>query len=125
MLLTCCLDGTVRLWCEIDSGRSRKPVKDAIDQKTIKRSFHVAAVIEMNQLLTGTLGTDAFIRWAVDVRDLICEFQGLRDCFPTEVSEFDTAGRCEWLIGVGPDSSLTFWAIHFLDDRSSNHFRTF
>ncbi|KAJ8621858.1 hypothetical protein MRB53_030387 [Persea americana] len=122
VLLTCCLDGTVRLWCEIDSGRSRKPVKDASDQKTIKRSFHVAAVIEMNQLSKGTLGTDAFIRWAVDVRDLIGEFQGLRDCFPSEVSEFDTAGRCEWLIGVGPDSSLTFWAIHFLDDLSPLRF---
>lgn len=122
VLLTCCLDGTVRLWCEIDGGRSRKPVKDTIDQKTVKRSFHFAAVIEMNQLLKGTLGTDIFIRWAVEVKDSVRECEGLRECFPTEVSEFDTAGRCEWLIGVGPDSSLTFWAIHCLDDTSPLRF---
>ena len=61
VLLTCCMDGTVRLWSEIDDGRLRKVGKDKNDKKTVLQSFRVAAVIEINQVLCGTLGSDIFV----------------------------------------------------------------
>ncbi|KAF9594784.1 hypothetical protein IFM89_034767 [Coptis chinensis] len=111
VLLTCCLDGTVRLWSEIDSGRA----------KYSKQSFCVIAVIEINQSLKGTLGADIFITWATEIRDMTDE-GGLKWCSTTEGSEYDMRGRCEWLIGYGPSMSLTFWAIHCLDDISPLRF---
>ncbi|PKU77170.1 hypothetical protein MA16_Dca013205 [Dendrobium catenatum] len=68
VLLTCCLDGTVRLWSEIDNGKSRKVSKE-IDHK-IRQPFQVVAVIEIEQCLNGTLGTTIFIDWAVDMASL-------------------------------------------------------
>ncbi|KAL5998897.1 hypothetical protein ACLOJK_009845 [Asimina triloba] len=115
MLLTCCLDGTVRLWCEIDCGRTRKSNKYTADQKATSISFHVAAVIEINQSLNGTLGGDTFVTWAIEIGDPIHQTA-------TEGFENDTVGRCEWLIGFGPDASVTFWAIHCLDDISPLRF---
>ncbi|XP_058100511.1 uncharacterized protein LOC131245220 isoform X2 [Magnolia sinica] len=115
VLLTCCLDGTVRLWCEIDSGKARKSAKDITDQKTRRGSFHVAAIIEINQPLKGTLGMDTFITWAMEIRDTIGKTA-------TQGSEYDMVGKCEWLIGVGPEASLIFWAIHCLDDISPLRF---
>nr|DAD17949.1 TPA_asm: hypothetical protein HUJ06_019412 [Nelumbo nucifera] len=110
VLLTCCLDGTVRLWSEIDSGRGRKFSKDINDQKTMRQSFHVTAVIEINQSLRATLGKDAFVTWAMELTGTV------NTCI------HETPGRCEWLIGFGPGMSLTFWAVHCLDDTSPLRF---
>ncbi|KAJ4957335.1 hypothetical protein NE237_014118 [Protea cynaroides] len=121
VLLTCCLDGTVRLWSEIDSGRAKKSGKDATDQKHIRRSFHVTAVIEINQLLNGTLGRDIFVTWAVELRGLINTDEGAKQYFSSG-KENNQPGKCEWLIGFGPGISLSFWAIHCLDDISPLRF---
>ncbi|XP_043715744.1 uncharacterized protein LOC122664110 [Telopea speciosissima] len=120
VLLTCCLDGTVRLWSEIDSGRAKKSGKDANDQKHIRRSFHVTAVIEINQSMNGTLGRDIFVTWAVEFRGLI-NTGGAKQCLSTG-KENNQPGRCEWLIGFGPGISVSFWAIHCLDDISPLRF---
>ncbi|XP_042479936.1 uncharacterized protein LOC122060893 isoform X2 [Macadamia integrifolia] len=120
VLLTCCLDGTVRLWSEIDSGRAKKSGKDANDQKHIRRSFHATAVIEINLSMNGTLGRDLFVTWAVEFRGLI-NTGGAKQCLSTG-KENNQPGRCEWLIGFGPGMSVSFWAIHCLDDVSPLRF---
>ncbi|XP_020593489.1 uncharacterized protein LOC110033754 isoform X2 [Phalaenopsis equestris] len=114
VLLTCCLDGTVRLWREIDHGKSRKVNKD-IDDK-IKQPLQVVAVIEIEQCLNGTLGTTIFIDWAVDMGSVISKSEG--DCHSLSLasSSHDQIACCEWLISVGPANSVTLWAIHCLDD---------
>ncbi|KAK6158907.1 hypothetical protein DH2020_006221 [Rehmannia glutinosa] len=116
VLLTCCLDGAVRLWGEIDDGRIRRTGKDNSDQKATKLSFCVVAVIEVNQTLNGFLGSDVFVSWATEVEGVaiidgeICYYSCLEDL------QNDTAGRCEWLIGFGPKRITTLWTIHCLDD---------
>ncbi|KAK6137078.1 hypothetical protein DH2020_029177 [Rehmannia glutinosa] len=116
VLLTCCLDGAVRLWGEIDDGRIRRTGKDNSDQKATKLSFCVVAVIEVNQTLNGFLGSDVFVSWATEVEGVaiidgeICYYSCLGDL------QNDTAGRCEWLIGFGPKRITTLWTIHCLDD---------
>lgn len=122
MLLTCCLDGTVRLWSEIDNGRPRKFNKDMHDQKHMRRLFHVVAVIEMNQSLKGTLGRNIFVKWALELGGVIEKGEG--DCYSllSSHTECEQIGKCEWLIGVGPNFSITFWAIHCLDDVSPTRF---
>ncbi|CAM8917671.1 unnamed protein product [Rhodiola kirilowii] len=65
VLMTCSVDGTVRLWCEIDNGKVSK-LKDINYQKTLRHSFCVAAVIEVNHVLDGTLGSDIFVEWATE-----------------------------------------------------------
>ncbi|XP_059651214.1 uncharacterized protein LOC132298889 [Cornus florida] len=115
VLLTCCLDGTVRLWSEIDDGRVKKTSKDINDQKT-RRSFHVVAVIEINQALNGMLGSDIYVRWAIESDGLISTGKGDIHYFSSEGNHYDKAGWCEWLIGFGPKMFVTYWAIHCLDD---------
>ncbi|KAF5197700.1 Dmx-like protein [Thalictrum thalictroides] len=107
VLLTCCLDGTVRLWSEIDDGRA----------KHTKQAFHVIAVIEINQSLKGALGKDTFVSWAAEIRDMTDEGGGI-NCPASEEPDHNIPGRCEWLISYGPQMFLTFWAIHCLDDIS-------
>ncbi|XP_052192792.1 uncharacterized protein LOC127801585 isoform X2 [Diospyros lotus] len=117
VLLTCCLDGTVRLWCEINDGRYRRIGKEIHDQKTTKRSFHVAAVIEINQTLDGTLGSDIFVRWASECDGVLTS--GKESCQSFSLGGHylhERTGRCEWVIAFGPHMSVTFWAIHCLDD---------
>ncbi|KAI7741816.1 hypothetical protein M8C21_003249, partial [Ambrosia artemisiifolia] len=58
VLLTCCADGTVRLWSEIDDGRARKTGKAHNDQRPTASSFRVAATIEINQAVNGILGSN-------------------------------------------------------------------
>ncbi|OVA14729.1 WD40 repeat [Macleaya cordata] len=122
VLLTCCLDGTVRLWSEIDNRRAKKSVKDINDQKSMKPSFHVTAVIEINQSLNGTLGTDTFVTWAADISGVVNTGGGVDQCFPSDGSEYETTVKCEWLVGFGPRMLLTFWAMHCLDDISPLRF---
>ena len=117
VLLTCCLDGTVRLWCETDNGRVRKASKE-----TMKRSFCVVAVIEINQALKGTLGVDVSVLWATEIGGLFRTGDGVNQFFSTKGSEHDEAGRCEWLVGFGPGKLVYFWAIHCLDDISPVRF---
>lgn len=122
ILLTCCLDGTVRLWCETDNGRVRKIGKETNDHRAMKRSFCVAAVIEIDQALKGTLGVDVSVLWATEIGGLLKSGDGVNLFFSAEGSEHDEAGRCEWLVGFGPGMLVYFWAIHCLDDVSPMRF---
>ncbi|GKU96617.1 hypothetical protein SLEP1_g9832 [Rubroshorea leprosula] len=123
ILLTCCLDGITRLWCEIDGGRVKKAGKErATDWKSNRRSFCVAAVIEINQALNGFLGADISLTWAIEIGDIIKNSEGTNQIFTMRGYKHDMAVRCEWLIGVGPGMLVTFWAIHCLDDISPMRF---
>ncbi|KAJ4825828.1 hypothetical protein Tsubulata_029099 [Turnera subulata] len=121
-LLTCCFDGTVRLWTEVDNGKARKPDKDHNDHKPTRKSFCVSAVLEINQVLRGTLGVDVHFSWAIEIGGIYRI--GEDDCqfFSTEGNGHDSAGRCEWLVGFGPGTLVTFWSIHCLDDFSPVRF---
>ncbi|XVF33142.1 hypothetical protein REPUB_Repub17cG0142900 [Reevesia pubescens] len=115
ILLTCCLDGTVRLWSEIDNVRVKKAGKDGSnDHKTTRRSFCVAAVIEIDCALRGSLGVNIFLTWAMEIGGIVKTSEETNQYFFTEEYEHE-AGRCEWLIGFGPGKLVTFWAIHCLD----------
>ena len=122
VLLTCCSDGAIRLWSEIDNGRSRKNSKDIHEHKSLRRSFHVVAVIEINQRMGGMLGVDIFIEWAIEVGSVISKHEGDSFCLSSAGSEHDEIGKCEWLISIGPKHTLTFWAIHCLDDTNPLRF---
>ncbi|KAI3933665.1 hypothetical protein MKW92_047589, partial [Papaver armeniacum] len=124
VLLTCCLDGTVRLWSDIDNRSAKKSVRDFNDHKTVRPSFHVTAVIEINQSLNGTLGVDTFVTWASDigVGGMFDGDGGVDTSFSSDASEFDTTVKCEWLIAFGPEMLLTYWAVHCLDDVSPLRF---
>ncbi|XP_056160339.1 uncharacterized protein LOC115686969 isoform X2 [Syzygium oleosum] len=118
VLLTCCLDGAVRLWSEMDYGRTRKMEKDTKDPKFIRHSFCVVAVIETNMVLGATLGESFFVTWAEEKRALFKIGKESGQIFPTEFSEHEKTGRCEWVVGIGPELKITFWAIHCLDEFS-------
>ncbi|XP_023540638.1 uncharacterized protein LOC111800941 isoform X1 [Cucurbita pepo subsp. pepo] len=121
VLLTCCLDGTVRLWSETENGKVKKFSKDVNSKKSLRRRFSVAAVIEVNQALNGTLGTDLFVTWATEIRGMCKPFELTKKVF-SEGFEHNRAGSCEWLISLGPGSLVTFWAVHCLDDVSPLRF---
>ncbi|KAJ0110941.1 hypothetical protein Patl1_00628 [Pistacia atlantica] len=116
VLLTCCLDGTLRLWSEMDSRRVKKVGRDINDRKTMGRSFCVVAVIEVNQALNGDLGMDVFFTWATENTSMFKTSQGDNQFISAGGFEHGRAGKCEWLIGFGPGMLVTFWAIHCLDD---------
>ncbi|CAN4111428.1 unnamed protein product [Withania somnifera] len=118
VLLTCCLDGATRLWTEIDDGRVRKVGKDGNEHKMDKFSFCVVAVVEVNQALNGRLGLDVSVRWATDINGIITVNGEAVSYASSDEHQHGNAGRCEWLIAVGPQTTLTFWAIHCLDDFS-------
>lgn len=111
VLLTCCLDGTVRLWSEMDYGRTRKMEKD-------RHSFCVVAVIETNMVLGATLGENFFVTWAEEKRGLFRICKEGSQIFSTEFPEYEKTGRCEWVVGIGPELKITFWAVHCLDEFS-------
>ncbi|KAI4355258.1 hypothetical protein L6164_004047 [Bauhinia variegata] len=121
VLLTLCLDGAVRLWGEIDNGKTRKTGKDINEQKSTRRSFCVVAVIEINQALHGTLGSDIFVSWGTEIRGIFKTGEGANQVFSKEGFEHEV-GRCDWLVGFGPGMLLSFWAIHCLDDLSPLRF---
>lgn len=121
VLLTCSLDGAVRLWIEIES-RSVKPDKAfgrGIVDKHVRPIFSVGATIEVNQCLNGILGTNIAVIWAHEKGA-----ETKRDRGRTETNSFhglskeNNVGNCEWLLGVGPNSSLAWWSLHCLDDVS-------
>ncbi|CAO2835453.1 unnamed protein product [Amaranthus hypochondriacus] len=115
-LLTSCLDGATRLWCEVDANRIRKGNKENRDKSTHKRSFCVVAVIELNQSLGGILGKDIFLEWALEADGIVSAGGVLNEVLTAERNQNDDVGSCEWLIGVGPSQLLTFWSVHCLDD---------
>ncbi|KAB2056480.1 hypothetical protein ES319_A11G105200v1 [Gossypium barbadense] len=119
ILLTCCLDGTIRLWSEIDTVRVKK-AGSVYDQKTT-RSFCVAAVIEIDNALRGTLGADIFFTWAMEIGGMVKTTEETNQYFFREEHK-NEVGSCEWLIGFGPGKLVTFWAIHCLDDISPMRF---
>ncbi|KAI3441725.1 uncharacterized protein J3R85_001750 [Psidium guajava] len=118
VLLTCCLDGAVRLWSEMDYRRARKMEKDFRDPKFMPHLFCVVAVIETNMVLGATLGENFFVNWAEEKRGLHKIGKEGSQLFPTEVSEHEKNGQCEWVVGIGPELKITFWAIHCLDEFS-------
>ncbi|KAL1142622.1 hypothetical protein V6Z11_A11G107600 [Gossypium hirsutum] len=120
ILLTCCLDGTIRLWSEIDTVRVKK-AGSVYDQKTTRRSFCVAAVIEIDNALRGTLGADIFFTWAMEIGGMVKTTEETNQYFFREEHK-NEVGSCEWLIGFGPGKLVTFWAIHCLDDISPMRF---
>ncbi|XP_073278071.1 uncharacterized protein [Primulina huaijiensis] len=114
VLLTCSLDGAVRLWSEIDAGRIRRAGKDSNDHRSPRLSFCVIGVIEVYQTLNGSLGSDIFVFWATEVESIKLLYdEACYSCLND--SQYDDASRCEWLIGLGPDRATTLWAVHCLD----------
>ncbi|KAK1412198.1 hypothetical protein QVD17_33237 [Tagetes erecta] len=122
VLLTCCADGTVRLWSEIDDGRVRKTGRAHNDQRPSGSSFRVAATIEINQTLNGILGSDVFVRWATELDGIVNIGNEGSQYFPSEEYHHDKAGKCDWLICFGPQMLVTFWAVHCIDDISPLRF---
>ncbi|KAK3036066.1 hypothetical protein RJ639_029819 [Escallonia herrerae] len=116
VLLTCCLDGTIRLWSEIDDGKARKVGKDINDQRMARLSFRVCAVVEINQEMNGSLGSDIFVRWATEIDGIGSFGEDTSQYSSSGQYQPDRAGRCEWLIGFGPRMLVTLWVIHCLDD---------
>lgn len=111
ILMTCCLDGTVRLWSEDEVVRSKK-------QRGSQRSFSVIAVIEMNNTLSGVLGVDITVRWAVETGNVVSRDEEGNFVLFSGDSGQNQVGKCEWLVSVGPGSCVNFWAVHCLDDVS-------
>lgn len=116
MLLTSCLDGSVRLWSQSDDGKVKKGGKDSCDHAMAKLSFRAVAVIEVNQALNGTLGSNVFVTWATEIDSIA------RPQFFSPDYQYNKTGYCEWLIGFGPQLTVTLWAIHCLDDFSPLRF---
>ncbi|KAK7389790.1 hypothetical protein VNO78_25084 [Psophocarpus tetragonolobus] len=121
VLLTCSLDGTARLWSEIDNRKARRVGKEINDQKNAGCSFCVVAVIEINQSLNGTLGSDIFVRWGTEFEGIFRTRQEAKQVFFKEGLEHG-ARNCDWLVGFGPGMLLSFWAVHCLDDDSPLRF---
>ncbi|XP_023639738.1 uncharacterized protein LOC17889449 isoform X2 [Capsella rubella] len=119
VLMTCCLDGAVRLWSEVDGGKTKKGAKDVSDHK---KSFCVAAVIEINQVLDGCLGRDLFIFWGTRTGGILKTIEGTNQFFSMENYDQEIVGKCEWLVGYGPGKLATLWAVHCLDDISPIRF---
>ncbi|XP_027907848.1 uncharacterized protein LOC114167099 isoform X2 [Vigna unguiculata] len=120
VLLTCSLDGTARLWSEINNGKARRVGKDINDQKNAGFSFFVVAVIEINQTLNGTLGSDIFVRWGAEFEGIFRTGEESKQVFSKRF-EYDVR-NCDWIVGFGPGMVLSFWAVHCLDDVSPLRF---
>ncbi|XP_028767605.1 uncharacterized protein LOC114725277 isoform X2 [Neltuma alba] len=103
VLLTCCLDGTLRLWSEGDNGKTRKT------------GYCAVSVIEINQALNGTLGVDISVTWGTESGGIFKISEGTSQVFSKEGFDHEV-GKCDWLVGFGPGMLLSLWAIHCLDD---------
>ncbi|KAM3330686.1 hypothetical protein ACQJBY_027066 [Aegilops geniculata] len=111
ILMTCCLDGTARLWTGAEVTRSKK-------QPTSRRSFSIIAVIELDNILNGVLGVDISVRWAVETGSVVSRDEEAKFKLFSGHSWQNKVGRCEWLVSVGPGRCTNFWAAHCLDDVS-------
>ncbi|XP_048563439.1 uncharacterized protein LOC125543966 isoform X2 [Triticum urartu] len=111
ILMTCCLDGTARLWTGAEVTRSKK-------QPTSRRSFSVIAVIELDNILNGVLGVDISVRWAVETGSVVSRDEEAKFKLFSGHSWQNKVGKCEWLVSVGPGRCTNFWAAHCLDDVS-------
>ncbi|XP_076917566.1 uncharacterized protein LOC143577690 isoform X1 [Bidens hawaiensis] len=116
VLLTCCDDGTVRLWSEIDDGRPRKTGRPN------GLTFRVSATIEINQTVNGNLGSNVFVRWATELDGIVNIGNDGSHYFPSEEYHVGKPGKCDWLICFGPQTLITFWAVHCIDDISPLRF---
>ncbi|KAI4369823.1 hypothetical protein MLD38_018227 [Melastoma candidum] len=118
VLLTCCVDGAVRLWTEIDPGRFKKMEKGSVDSNPRPLKFCVVGVIETGYYPSATLDQRLFVRWATEVGQSFLFME--EDCqpFPVEFSESEKHWECEWIVGFGSDSEVKFWALHCLDEFS-------
>ncbi|KAJ4797154.1 transducin family protein / WD-40 repeat family protein [Rhynchospora pubera] len=112
VLLTCSIDGTARLWSDCGSSRS----KDSHSNRNT--SFHVVAVIEINSSLSGILGSDIALYWAVDSGSLVSRDKSGGYSLSENDIDLHQVGTCEWLVSTGPGSSVAIWAVHCLDDMS-------
>ncbi|KAJ1283904.1 hypothetical protein BS78_03G163200 [Paspalum vaginatum] len=109
ILMTCCFDGTVRLWSEDEVVKSKK-------QHGLQISFSVIAVIEVNNTLNGILGVDITMRWSMESGSVVSrDEEGTFKLF-SDNSRESQVGKCEWLVSVGPGPCVNFWAVHCLDD---------
>ncbi|KAI9090354.1 hypothetical protein K1719_028689 [Acacia pycnantha] len=109
VLLTCCLDGTLRLWSEVDNGKAKKI------------GYCVVSIIEINKALNGTLGVDVFMTWGTESGGIFKVSEGTGQVFSKEGFDHEV-GKCDWLVGFGPGMLLSLWAIHCLDDLSPIRF---
>lgn len=119
ILLTACSDGAVRLWMEVDSGRSRldRAAGKESAEKRLKTAFFVSAVIEVNRTLYGQLGQNVFVMWATDI--VVKAFGATSiDSGGSQAYKRKDVAPCEWLVGMGPDGSISLWSLHCLDDIS-------
>uniref|UniRef100_A0A0E0JK06 RAVE complex protein Rav1 C-terminal domain-containing protein n=1 Tax=Oryza punctata TaxID=4537 RepID=A0A0E0JK06_ORYPU len=94
ILMTCCLDGTLRLWSEDEVAKSKK-------HRVLQRSFSVIAVIEMSNTLNGVLGVDITVRWAIETGSVVSRDE---EGDPGH----NQVGKCEWLADV--EYSCLCWA---------------
>lgn len=109
ILMTCCFDGTVRLWSEDEEVRLKQ-------QHVSRISFSVIAVIEVNSTLNGVLGVDISVRWSMESGSVVSrDEEGNFKLFSGNSRE-SQVGKCEWLVSVGPGPCVNFWAVHCLDD---------
>ncbi|KAL2536804.1 RAVE (Regulator of V-ATPase assembly) complex subunit RAV1/DMX protein [Forsythia ovata] len=93
VLLTCCIDGTVRLWSEACDGRIRRAGKDSSDQKAPRLFFGVIAVLEVNQTLNGSLGSNVFVSWATEVEGIIATGKEARYYSHVDDVQNDNTGK--------------------------------
>ncbi|EPS66388.1 hypothetical protein M569_08390 [Genlisea aurea] len=122
VLLTCCIDGAARLWGEVENGTSQNTGNANAGHKSARPSFFVVAVIDLSQALNGYLGSELLLRWGIEVEGAIFNAGEARYHSVLDHSPEDTAGACEWIIGVGPKGVAILWAMHCLDDLASLRF---
>lgn len=101
-LLTCCVDGVVRLWMET--------VQHGTDGTKEGVSFLLGAVVEPGVHLGGKLGGNLRVFWG--------EERGMRGTWGPQQGEKESAdvAACDWLVGVGADGTVVLWAVGSLDD---------
>ncbi|XP_078431555.1 transducin family protein / WD-40 repeat family protein isoform X2 [Wolffia australiana] len=116
ILLTCCMDGAVRLWGEVGCGLGKRFPCDDNDRNHPRRSFHVISVIEMIHCSKGIVGQDTFVFWATESWGGFPNSNRSEPYFSVSCPPSDHVGGCDWLISVGPEFSLSLFSVHCLDD---------
>uniref|UniRef100_A0A0E0MXX2 RAVE complex protein Rav1 C-terminal domain-containing protein n=1 Tax=Oryza rufipogon TaxID=4529 RepID=A0A0E0MXX2_ORYRU len=101
ILMTCCLDGTLRLWSEDEAAKSKK-------HRVLQRSFSVIAVIEMSNTLNGVLGVDITVKWAIETGSVVSRDEDDNFTLFSGDPGHNQVGKCEWLADV--EYSCLCWA---------------